>query len=192
LKSLKALILAAVLGLTAWAPARAAQPAFDHYVLALTWVPYYCGNAPSPDAKECGEHLGFALFGLWPENAGSQLENCTTVALPATLRATYADLFPSAGMIDHQWSKHGTCAGLSPAAYFALLKQAYTRLTIPAAYAQAATLGSDASITAAFVKANAWLKPADIFIFRDPASNDVVFMGIALNPSGQPVAFPKP
>ncbi|MBC6404297.1 MAG: hypothetical protein GDA41_00945 [Rhodospirillales bacterium] len=35
------------------------------------------------------------------------------------------DITPSAGLIKHEWRKHGTCSGLSPDDYFVLVRQAY-------------------------------------------------------------------
>ena len=48
------------------------QPHFDHYVLALTWHPGFCGSRRQPP-RECrdpallaGTDEGFVLHGLWP------------------------------------------------------------------------------------------------------------------------------
>ena len=38
---------------------------------------------------------------------------------------------PSAGLIGHQWRKHGSCSGLNQADYFALLRAARARISIP-------------------------------------------------------------
>ena len=41
---------------------------------------------------------------------------------------------PSAGLIRHQWRKHGSCSGLSQSDYFAVLRTARKKVTIPDAY----------------------------------------------------------
>jgi len=41
---------------------------------------------------------------------------------------------PSAGLIQHEWEKHGTCTGLSSADYFAKVEQAFKSVQVPAQY----------------------------------------------------------
>ena len=43
-----------------------------------------------------------------------------------------ADLFGSSGSAWHQWNKHGRCSGLSADDYYALSREAYSRVTRPA------------------------------------------------------------
>jgi ribonuclease T2 len=45
-----------------------------------------------------------------------------------------ADIMGSPGLAWHQWKKHGTCAGLSASAYYGLMREAYARITRPAAF----------------------------------------------------------
>lgn len=40
-------------------------------------------------------------------------------------------LMPSRKLVEHEWAKHGTCAGGDPAAYFAQVKAARQRVRIP-------------------------------------------------------------
>jgi ribonuclease T2 len=129
--------------------------AFDYYVLTLTWVPGFCAHRHG-DA-ECSKQLGFALHGLWPQlEGGDYPSSCSNVALAPQDRAQFAGVYPDPSMIDHEWPKHGTCAGLAPADYFALSKRDESAVTIPAAYRSPRTLRSaDARrVRAAFVAAN--------------------------------------
>jgi ribonuclease T2 len=42
-----------------------------------------------------------------------------------------ADVMPARGLVYHEWSAHGTCSGLEPAAYFELVRRAFAGVTIP-------------------------------------------------------------
>jgi len=44
------------------------------------------------------------------------------------------DIMPSRGLVQHQWRKHGSCSGLTPAAYFEKTRQAFGKVVIPAAF----------------------------------------------------------
>jgi ribonuclease T2 len=66
------------------------------------------------------------------------------------------DLMPSPGLIFHEWDEHGTCSGLSPRAYFEIVRKAHATVTVPSEYldlsrAIAVTPGE---VAEAFVKAN--------------------------------------
>jgi ribonuclease T2 len=113
----------------AYAPATTSNAAFDYYILNLSWSPEFCYSHPS--ARECAEHETFVLHGLWPENNdGSYPENCSNAAGPPHPSA-YRDIYPDAGLLAHEWEKHGTCSGLSPDAYFRAARSAYRAVTIP-------------------------------------------------------------
>ena len=104
---------------------------FDYYLLNLSWSPEYCYSHPS--AVECAAHAAFVLHGLWPENNdGSYYENCTNAPGPAD-PAQYKDLYPSPGLLNHEWRTHGTCSGLSADAFFTTARTAYRTLKIPPA-----------------------------------------------------------
>ena len=113
----------------------AGQPGeFDYYALALSWSPSYCASHNDPQQCAGGSKLGFVLHGLWPQYAKGYPENCSTVKLPDEVRAQYAALYPSPKLIEHEWSKHGTCSGLEPADYFTLSSKLKTVLKVPPAY----------------------------------------------------------
>ena len=105
---------------------------FDYYVLSLTWVPGFCITHRSD--TECSGGTGFGLHGLWPQFAsGDYPTSCGARPLSPSERSRFAGVYPNPSMIDHEWSRHGTCSGLSPAGYFSLSIADERRVTIPAA-----------------------------------------------------------
>ncbi|AKG23761.1 ribonuclease [Calothrix sp. 336/3] len=109
---------------------------FDFYVLALSWSPDYCASKGGSDRQQCGEgkKLGFVLHGLWPQYNRGYPANCSTQKLPPEVKKQFPNLFPSDKLYSHEWEKHGTCTGKTPAEYMALSKQYKEAVTIPAAY----------------------------------------------------------
>jgi ribonuclease T2 len=134
---------------------------FDYYLLSLSWAPDFCDRPNvQHDPRECGpgRRLGFVVHGLWPQldDGGhpSQCAQARPVAQDIVQRALA--LIPGEGLIQHEWRDHGTCSGLSPAAYFDTVRKAYESLVIPPDFRQP-TNRIDASpreIEAKFVAAN--------------------------------------
>ena len=115
------------------AAAFAAQPAatqnFDYYLLNLSWSPEFCHSHPS--ATECSQHAAFVLHGLWPQNNnGTYPQVCSAGPGPSD-PATFSDIYPDAGLLNHEWRTHGTCSGLSPDAFFTLARNAFHSVAIP-------------------------------------------------------------
>jgi ribonuclease T2 len=111
---------------------------FDYYLLALSWAPNFCADHPSDNSSECraGNHTAFVLHGLWPSaDAGAPPMSCKRASpvSAATVRHML-EYFPSKGLIQHEWDKHGTCSGLSAQDYFAQAEQAYKQAKIPDKY----------------------------------------------------------
>ena len=109
---------------------------FDFYVLSLSWSPSYCA-AEGKDAnrQQCaeGRPYAFVVHGLWPQFERGYPQECATDqpdVSAKTLRTLY-DLMPSAGLIRYQWKKHGSCAGLTQADYFEVLRAARESVNIP-------------------------------------------------------------
>jgi ribonuclease T2 len=71
------------------------------------------------------------------------------------------DVIPDEGLLRHQWARHGTCTGLSPAAYFDLVRAARDAVKLPPEYrAPSAEIKTDvASLRAAFAAANPGFMP---------------------------------
>lgn len=114
-------------------PARAQNSApgrFDFYLLNLSWSPEFCHS--HPDAQECAAHATFVLHGLWPQNDdGTYPEHCSNNPGPSDPSA-YNDIYPDAGLLEHEWATHGTCSGLSPDAFFSTARSAFHAVKIPA------------------------------------------------------------
>lgn len=161
-RALRPLVLLVLLVLLALPPPAAAEDAsFDHYILALTWMPSFCALAgDARDDRRCaaGSGQGWRVHGLWPQQAGGRWpEYCPTPHRPPSRRETAAQaaLFGAPGAARHQWNKHGSCTGLSAADYFALTRAAAEALALPPlpGHEAAVTLPPDA-VEAAFVAAN--------------------------------------
>jgi ribonuclease T2 len=98
---------------------------FDFYLLNLSWSPEYC--ATHSNSPECASDPGFVLHGLWPQNFnGTYPENCGSAAGP-----TGAAPWPTASLMQHEWVTHGTCSGLSAAAYVATVQKALQAVQVP-------------------------------------------------------------
>ena len=117
------------------APVQNPSADFNYYVLALTWTPGFCASHQGAD--ECGRGAGFGLHGLWPQVSAQDYPSfCSREPLPRSVRQQYRNLYPSPNLIDHEWTKHGTCSGLSPSDYFALSDRLRRRIIIPKDYAE--------------------------------------------------------
>jgi len=113
-------------------------PEFDYYLLSLSWAPNYCASHPSDHSSECavGNHTAFVLHGLWPQsNSGAPPMSCASASPVAKNIVDHMLQFmPSAGLIQHEWEKHGTCSGVSSAEYFAKVEQAFKSVQVPHDY----------------------------------------------------------
>jgi ribonuclease T2 len=104
---------------------------FDFYVLSLSWSPSYCAVAHERYAPnegiQCGARpFAFVVHGLWPQYERGFPENCQ-VPSPRLYRGivdSMLDVMPAPRLIYNEWDRHGTCSGLSPRAYFDLIRKA--------------------------------------------------------------------
>lgn len=135
---------------------------YDFFVLSLTWSPSYCEiEGDDANRQQCaeGRELGFVVHGLWPQFEDGWPEFCNHDGpnrVPNALVRQYRDIMPSAGLMGHQWRKHGSCAGVSQEDYFRLVRAAHERVSVPRSYQDPA---GDASVTPdaveeAFIAAN--------------------------------------
>jgi ribonuclease T2 len=121
--------------LPATAPASPAG-SFDYYVLSLSWSPNWCvleGDARGSDQCDTRHDHGWILHGLWPQFERGYPAYCQTSERAPSRRDTQemADIMGTSGLAWHQWQKHGTCAGLSADAYFALSRESFSKISKP-------------------------------------------------------------
>lgn len=162
--------LALLLALPVTALSARENKAFDFYVLSLSWSPSFCadnGNRASA-RQQCGTGRQFAFIahGLWPQYQHGYPDSCSHIQanemVPRDIVSALSDIMPSAGLMRHQWRKHGTCAGLSQRDYFTTLRQAYQAVTVPPSLRNVAAprMVDPTLIEKAFIAANPGL-PAD-------------------------------
>ncbi|HEY3440956.1 MAG TPA: ribonuclease T2 [Paludibaculum sp.] len=111
---------------------------FDYYLLTLSWSPAYCastGDGRSDPQCAPGRQLSFVLHGLWPQYSrstnGSMWPQFCTSEPGLRDPKTVLDIMPSTSLIRHEWTKHGTCTGLSAEGYFATARKAMQSVRIP-------------------------------------------------------------
>jgi len=138
-----------------------AAPAFNYYVLSLSWAPDFCalpGKGKEPLECGAGKKIGFVVHGLWPQTDNERgPEDCGSASpVVDSIVWTMLDYMLTPSLIQHEWTAHGTCSGLSAEDYFAAVRKARNSVTIPDAFkAPAQTLKlSPAAIEAAFAAAN--------------------------------------
>jgi ribonuclease T2 len=140
---------------------------FAYYLLSLSWSPAFCLS--SPDAAECNgpRRYGFIVHGLWPQYEQGWPEHCNVHrSVPDDVVQGIADLMPARGLVYHEWSAHGTCSGLEPAAFFSLVRRAYASVAIPQELSgpTQAVERSPAAIAGAFQHANPRLPAQSVVI----------------------------
>ena len=137
---------------------------FDFYVLSLSWSPSYCEAADdrtggrARDRQCSGRPFAFVVHGFWLQYERGFPSDCQVPA-PRLARAIVddmLDIMPSPRLVFHEWDRHGTCSGLSPKAYFGLVRAAWAAVKIPPDYVQvdqpiSVTPGQ---VAGAFLKAN--------------------------------------
>lgn len=138
---------------------------FDFYVLALSWSPSYCaaeGSDANPQQCAARRPYAFVVHGLWPQFERGFPTNCATDSerVPSDLAKSMQDVMPSAGLVGHQWRRHGSCSGLSQQDYFATLHAAREKVIVPEQYRRldSAKTVSASDVELAFVQANAGLE----------------------------------
>ena len=105
------------------------------YTLALSWSPQFCRGQGGKQSFQCssGNRFGLTLHGLWPDGAGKEWpQYCQPVALlsETQLRRNLC-VTPSAQLNQHEYAKHGSCMGITPAQYFDQSHALYRALNWP-------------------------------------------------------------
>lgn len=109
----------------------------DYLVLAISWTPSWCagtGDARGDARCATGSGAGWLVHGLWPQyESGGWPEFCETPQPGPSRAQTVAmvDIMGSDGLALHQWRKHGTCSGQSPADYFDKTRAAFAKVHLP-------------------------------------------------------------
>jgi ribonuclease T2 len=140
---------------------------FDYYLFSLSWSPAFCLS--SPGSPECNgpRRYGFIVHGLWPQYEQGWPEHCGGPSqVPDAVVESIADIMPARGLVYHEWSTHGTCSGLSAAAFFGLVRRAYAELTVPPqlSHAREPIEQTPAGVAAAFMQANPQLPPQSVVV----------------------------
>ena len=192
LAPISALLVALSLSLSLPVPAQDRAGEFDHYLLALSWIPAYCAidgdERRDPRCAE-GQATGWAVHGLWPQHEdGDWPEYCLTPQRDPSRRETAAQagLFGTSGSAWHQWNKHGRCSGLSAADYYALVAEATARVALPEVFegvTRALRVDPDV-VEAAFIEANPGLAP-DMLVTTCPRG-DLVEIRLCLTRGLEP------
>ena len=167
------LILLAFLTLAASATARHRKSSdsepgtFDYYLLSLSWSPAFCLS--DPGAAECKgpRRFGFIVHGLWPQYEKGWPENCNVhQQVPDQVVSGIADIMPARGLVYHEWSAHGSCSGLDPEDFFALVRRASAGISVPASLSEPSPQIEQppGAIAAAFLHANPTLPAQSIVV----------------------------
>lgn len=130
------------------------------YLLALSWSPQYCasrrGNSPS-DAFQCRDNrFGWVLHGLWPEGATAAYPQWCRPAriVPRDVLRRNLCMTPSVQLLQHEWTKHGTCMSPNPAAYFNAARILFQSVRFPDMARLSGQEQSAGDIRRAFARAN--------------------------------------
>lgn len=129
------------------------------YTLALTWNPGFCRQSVNRARFQCdpANRFGFVLHGLWPDGRGAAWPQYCAASprlAEAEVRRNLCTM-PSAALQRHQYAKHGSCSGLTPAAYFARARSLYAAVRYPDMDALSRRPGLTAGqFAAAFARAN--------------------------------------
>jgi len=144
-----------------------------YYLLAISWSPEWCrtnGEGDTAQRLQCdGEARGFVLHGLWPNGVAKPYPRyCRPVGgLDAqTVREMFCRT-PSPELLQHEWQAHGSCAWPDAKAYFRQEAALYDRVAMPRIEAIPRNELSAGAVRRAFVAANPWLRPQNIFVGVD-------------------------
>lgn len=161
------LVLVCLFLIAAVGPAQSRRPEsagsisdFSYYLLVLSYAPNFCAEpGGNKDPRECGagRRVGFIVHGLWPQGENSRgPENCGGSPVSDAIVQATRNYIPIPSLIQHEWSAHGTCSGLSAGEYFAALRKARDSVKLPADLNQPSQTVqlSPAQVEAKFAAAN--------------------------------------
>jgi ribonuclease T2 len=131
------LLLAGTLQSQSRKPKNTTAGDFSYYMLVLSYAPDFCdqpGGNKNPQECGSGRHTGFVVHGLWPQGETTRgPENCGPASpVSQAIVQLMLNYIPTASLIQHEWSTHGTCSGMSAADYFAAVRKARDSVKLPA------------------------------------------------------------
>ena len=133
--ALTALGSIAAVALLAKKPKPKPASSFAYYMLVLSYAPDFCDQSSGvKDPRECGngKNIGFVVHGMWPQGETTRgPENCGGSPVANSIVQTMLQYIPTESLIQHEWSTHGTCSGLSADDYFAAIRKARDSVKIP-------------------------------------------------------------
>jgi ribonuclease T2 len=172
---------------------------FDFYVLTLSWSPSFCAETAERyggrlSSLQCGARpYSFVVHGLWPQYDKGFPEYCENPAprLSRDIVSSMLDLMPAPHLIYNEWDKHGTCAGLSPRAYFETVRRARAAVKIPPDYSELKTplAVAPSAVADDFIKANPGLSAKAMAVQCDSKHLTEVRLCLAKEVSAGPGAM---
>ena len=138
---------------------------FDYYLFTLSWSPEYCHG--HPNNLQCGGgHPGFVVHGLWPQFNNGQWPSACSSAPGLSNPSGMIDIMPDPRLIQHEWTTHGTCSGLTADEYFGVIRKAYASIKIPSSLVSPArtTTRSASEIKQMFTDANPGMSNEDVVV----------------------------
>ena len=113
---------------------------FAYYMLVLSYAPDFCaepGGQKTPQECGAGRHVGFVVHGLWPQGETDRgPQDCGGGPVATSIVNSMLNYIPTKSLIQHEWTAHGTCTGLSAMDYFGLVRKARDSVQIPSDYQQ--------------------------------------------------------
>jgi ribonuclease T2 len=106
-------------------------------VLTLSWSPAFCAQHGKQSPEQCDKPhgYGFVVHGLWPQyDPKGWPQHCAQRGeVDDAIGDQMLAIMPSRKLMEHEWEAHGTCSGLGPADYFALIRSARAKIHVPPA-----------------------------------------------------------
>ena len=170
---------------------------FDYYALVLSWSPSFCAEGTHGDSPQCSvddpRPYNFVLHGLWPQYGKGWPQDCAAgnrPFVPGSLINQMLDIMPAKKLIIHEYSKHGTCSGLSPDAYFALARKLYSSVKIPERFQSpgAWQTVTPEEVLGDFMKNNPQIKPEMIAVSCGGSGTQLKEVHICMSRDGKPAA----
>lgn len=105
------------------------------YTLAMIWMPQQCNGSRRQD-MQCDKRIGrigFVVHGLWPDGMGRTWpQYCSSASLvPKDVLIANFCTTPSVQLMQHEWTKHGTCMSAKPSDYFDRSRALFHRMRFP-------------------------------------------------------------